>query len=195
MRDSAAIQESARSEDSHLKQRLSYWSLVATGIGSVIGSGWLFSAMYAAQTAGPASIIAWGIGGAVMLAVALVFAELGMVHPESGGLVRYPLYSNGRFAASIVGWSMWVTYVANPPTEASGVVQYASSYIPGLFEKDQLTFAGILVAIVLLACLLRVNSFGLQFFARTNNIEPGGKTSPPTPPIVPLCASGFTHSG
>src|SRR6195952_4055776 len=170
MRDSAAIQESARSEDSHLKQRLSYWSLVATGIGSVIGSGWLFSAMYAAQTAGPASIIAWGIGGAVMLAVALVFAELGMVHPESGGLVRYPLYSNGRFAASIVGWSMWVTYVANPPTEASGVVQYASSYIPGLFDHDQLTFAGILVAIALMAVFVLVNYFGVQFFARSNNI-------------------------
>src|SRR3978361_2457701 len=89
-------------EDAKFRKTLGFWSLLATGIGSVIGSGWLFSAMYAAQTAGPASIIAWVIGGAVMLAVALVFAELGMVHPESGGLVRYPLYSNGRFAASIV---------------------------------------------------------------------------------------------
>lgn len=195
MSTTAAERASATGEDRHLKQRLGYWSLVATGIGSVIGSGWLFSAMYAAQTAGPAALIAWVIGGVVMLAVALVFAELGMVHPESGGLVRYPLYSNGRLAASIVGWSMWVTYVANPPTEASGVVQYASSYIPGLFDDDQLTFAGILVAIALMAVFVVVNYFGVQLFARSNNVVTAVKIFIPTLAVVLLLASGFTHNG
>lgn len=187
--------DSIGSEDNHLRQRLGYWSLVATGIGSVIGSGWLFSAMYAAQTAGPAALIAWVIGGAVMLAVALVFAELGMVRPESGGLVRYPLYSNGRFAASIVGWSMWVTYVANPPTEASGVVQYASSYIPGLFANKQLTGFGILCAIGLMAIFVVVNYFGVQFFARSNNIVTAVKVCIPTLTVVMLLLSGFTGTG
>ncbi|MFC4242533.1 APC family permease [Gryllotalpicola reticulitermitis] len=193
--DSTSGASTPASEDSHLKQRLGYWSLVATGIGSVIGSGWLFSAMYAAQTAGPASLVAWVIGGAVMLAVALVFAELGMVHPESGGLVRYPLYSNGRFAASIVGWSMWVTYVANPPTEASGVVQYASSYIPGLFSHSQLTGFGIVIAVALMAVFVVVNYFGVQFFARSNNIVTAVKICIPTLTIVMLLLSGFTHTG
>lgn len=72
----------------------------------MIGSGWLFSSMYAAQAAGPAALISWVIGGVLMLLVALVFAELGMVRPESGGLVRYPLYSNGRLAATVVGFAM-----------------------------------------------------------------------------------------
>ncbi|GAA4178982.1 APC family permease [Gryllotalpicola koreensis] len=195
METASAVRESVQTEDSHLKQRLGYWSLVATGIGSVIGSGWLFSAMYAAQTAGPSALIAWVIGGAVMLAVALVFAELGMVHPESGGLVRYPLYSNGRFAASIVGWSMWVTYVANPPTEAAGVVQYASSYIPGLFRHSQLTFLGILIAVGLMAVFVVVNYFGVQFFARSNNIVTSVKIFIPVLTIVMLIASGFTGNG
>jgi len=195
MENPTTVQESTRTEDSHLKQRLGYWSLVATGIGSVIGSGWLFSAMYAAQTAGPASLIAWVIGGAVMLAVALVFAELGMVHPESGGLVRYPLYSNGRFAASIVGWSMWVTYVANPPTEAAGVVQYASSYIPGLFRHSQLTFLGIVIAVALMAVFVVINYFGVQFFARSNNIVTAVKIFIPLLTIAMLIASGFTGNG
>lgn len=195
METATAVRESVQTEDSHLKQRLGYWSLVATGIGSVIGSGWLFSAMYAAQAAGPASMIAWVIGGAVMLAVALVFAELGMVHPESGGLVRYPLYSNGRFAASIVGWSMWVTYVANPPTEAAGVVQYASSYLPGLYRHSELTFVGILIAIGLMAVFVVINYFGVQFFARSNNVVTAVKICIPLLCVVSLLASGFTHSG
>jgi amino acid transporter len=195
METAAAVQQSAHLEDSHLKQRLGYWSLVATGIGSVIGSGWLFSAMYAAQASGPASIIAWIIGGVVMLAVALVFAELGMVHPESGGLVRYPLYSNGRFAASIVGWSMWVTYVANPPTEAAGVVQYASSYLPGLYRHNQLTVVGILIAVGLMAVFVVINYFGVQFFARSNNVVTAVKICIPLLCVASLYISGFTHAG
>jgi amino acid transporter len=101
--------------------------LLAAGLGSVIGSGRLFASMYAAQGAGPAALVAWVVGGALMLMVALVFAELGMTKPESGGLVRYPMYSDGGLTAGIVGWAMWINYVGNPPTEASGVVQYAAS--------------------------------------------------------------------
>jgi amino acid transporter len=185
----------ARREDLNLKQSLGYWSLVATGVGSVIGSGWLFSAMYAAQAAGPASLIAWVIGGGLMLAIALVFAELGMVHPESGGLVRYPLYSNGRLAAGIVGWCMWVTYVGNPPTEAAGVVQYASSYIPGLFRGEQLTMIGIVVAIALMAVFVVINYFGVQLFARSNNVITAIKVLIPSLCVIALLISGFDHSG
>ncbi len=181
----------AARQDAKLHRSLGFWSLVATGLGSVIGSGWLFSAMYAAQAAGPASLIAWVIAGGLMLAIALVFAELGMVRPESGGLVRYPLYSNGRFAASIVGWSMWVTYVGNPPTEAAGVVQYASSYLPGVFDNGELTGPGVALAAALMAVFVVVNYFGVRLFAHTNNVMTVIKVFIPTTTIGLLIASGF----
>lgn len=179
------------STDALLHQRLGFWSLLAAGTGSVIGSGWLLASMYAAQSAGPASLIAWVIGGAVMLLVALVFAELGMAKPESGGLVRYPLYSNGRFTASIVGWSMWVCYVGNPPTEAAGVVQYASAYWHGVYSDGQLTGLGIVVAIALMLVFVLVNYFGVQLFARANNTVTAIKILVPTTTVVLLIASGF----
>jgi amino acid transporter len=99
--------------------------------------------VYAAQEAGPAALIAWVIAGALMLMIALVFAELGMVRPESGGLVRYPLYSNGRLAASIIGWAMWLSYVANPPSEASAVVQYASKWWNGVYDTEHSKLTGL----------------------------------------------------
>jgi amino acid transporter len=183
--------EPTQDEDAKFRKTLGFWSLVATGLGSVIGSGWLFSAMYAAQSAGPASLIAWVIGGVLMLTVALVFAELGIALPESGGLVRYPLYSNGRFAAGIVGWSMWVCYLGNPPTEAAGALQYASSYLPGIYEGEQLTGLGILLAIVLMAVFVGINYFGVQLFARTNNVVTAVKVLIPTVTVVLLIVSGF----
>src|ERR1700712_5997826 len=117
--------------DAGLQKALGFWSLLAAGLGSVIGSGWLCPSLYAAQAAGPAAMLAWVIGGALMLCVAMVFAELGMAKPESGGLVRYPMYSHCGLTAGIGGWAMGVSYVGNPPTEAAGGVQYAACYLPG----------------------------------------------------------------
>ncbi|TWP35544.1 APC family permease [Leekyejoonella antrihumi] len=182
-------------EDAKLRKSLGYWSLLAMGVGSVIGSGWLFSAMYAAQTAGPASLIAWVIGGALMLMIALVFAELGMVRPESGGLVRYPLYSNGKLAATVVGLAMWLSYVGNPPSEASGVVQYASAWLGGVYDTkaEKLTHWGILLAIVLMAGFVVLNYFGVRLFAESNNIVTAIKIIIPTITVILLIVSGFDH--
>lgn len=43
-------------EDRHLFRRLGFWQLTAISISGVIGSGWLLSAMFASQAAGPASM-------------------------------------------------------------------------------------------------------------------------------------------
>jgi amino acid transporter len=180
-------------QDKNLKRTLGFWSLLATGVGSVIGSGWLLAANAGANAAGPAVLIAWVIGGALMLMIALVFAELGMVRPESGGLVRYPLYSNGRLAATIVGWVMWISYIGNPPTEAAAVLQYADSYIDGIFSGDKLTPFGLFLAVCLMALFVVVNYFGVQWFAKTNNVVTAFKIIVPTVTVVLLVASGFGH--
>ncbi len=182
-------------QDALLHKGLGYWSLLATGVGSVIGSGWLFSSMYAAQAAGPASLIAWVIGGVLMLMIALVFAELGMVRPESGGLVRYPMYSNGKLAATVVGLAMWLSYVGNPPSEASGVVQYASSWLGGVYDlhTQQLTTWGILLSIGLMAVFVLLNYFGLRLFAKSNNTVTAIKITIPTITVILLIVSGFDH--
>ncbi|MCD2186858.1 APC family permease [Actinomycetospora soli] len=180
--------------DTGLRKDLGFWSLLAAGLGSVIGSGWLFSSLYAAQDAGPAAMLAWVIGGALMLCVALVFAELGMAKPESGGLVRYPMYSHGGLAAGIVGWANWVSYVGNPPTEAAGVVQYAAAYLPGVYEGEQLTGAGVALAVVLMAGFVALNWFGVRLFARSNTIITAIKILIPVTTVVLLVASGFDSS-
>jgi len=189
-----AATSTAYAQDVKLRKTLGFWSLLATGLGSVIGSGWLFASLYAAQDAGPAALVAWAVGGVLMLAVALVFAELGISHPESGGLVRYPLYSNGRLAASIVGWCFWISYLGNPPTEAAGVVQYAAVYLPGVYTDNKLTGLGVLLAIGLMALFVVVNYFGVALFAKTNNVITAIKILVPVSTVILLIASGFHRS-
>ena len=183
------------SDDRYLQRRLGFWSLTAIGVGSVIGSGWLFSAMYAAQAAGPSALISWLIGGAFMLALALATAELGMTVPESGGLSRYPLYSNGKFVAAVLGWCGMIGVIGVPALEAAGVIQYASSYIPSLFTDGSLTPLGIIAASVLLAVFTAVNYFGVKFFSRSNNIVTAFKVFTPAIALIALLISGFARIG
>jgi amino acid transporter len=67
-----------------LQRQIGRVALLFTGITGIIGSGWLFASLYAAQLAGPAAILSWLIGGGVALLLALVYAELGGMLPLAG---------------------------------------------------------------------------------------------------------------
>ncbi|MGC1184667.1 MAG: APC family permease, partial [Candidatus Dormiibacterota bacterium] len=56
--------------DRQLDRRMSVWQLFFLSMGGIIGSGWLFAALSAAATAGPAAIVSWVIGGVLVLLVA-----------------------------------------------------------------------------------------------------------------------------
>ncbi|MGH8216091.1 MAG: hypothetical protein ACREPZ_10415, partial [Rhodanobacteraceae bacterium] len=55
----------------HFKKQLSLTDLTFIGLGAVFGSGWLFSASYVADIAGPAGIVSWLVGGAAVLLLGL----------------------------------------------------------------------------------------------------------------------------
>ncbi|WDL97619.1 APC family permease [Alicyclobacillus sp. ALC3] len=181
-------------EDHLLKRRMGFWSLTAASLGGVIGSGWLLGAMYAAQSAGPASILSWVIGGVALGLVALGFIEMTRVRSISGGLVRYPQETNGSLVAAIIGWAIWLAYSANPPTEASGIIQYLSKLMPGLYNGTQLTASGILVAILIMIVFVVINYFGVHIFAKVNLVVTTLKFIVPTLTLIGLFASGFHAS-
>jgi amino acid transporter len=186
----------ARAEDRKLKRHLGFWQLTAIGFSGVIGSGWLLGAAAAAAEAGSASIITWLVGGAALLLIALVMVELGASRPESGGLVRYPFYSNGRLVATLIGWGIWVAYATNPPSEAAAMLQYASHYIDGIYDtgSGSLTGLGTLVAIGLMAIFVLLNWFSVQLFARVNVLLTVFKFVIPALTAILLLASGFDSS-
>ena len=72
---------------------------------SIIGSGWLFGALFAAQAVGGAAVIAWLIAGVVIIVLALCHAELGAMYPVSGGTARFPHFASAAWPASGSGSS------------------------------------------------------------------------------------------
>lgn len=156
----------------HYRRSLGTISLTAVGLGSIIGSGWLFGAERAARLAGPAAIVAWVIGAAVALAIALTYSELGSMFPKAGGMVRYGQYSHGSLAGYLAAWANWIAIVSVIPGEATASVQYMSSWHFGwahrLYGGEQLTTTGVALASVLLIGYFLLNWFAITLFAKTN---------------------------
>lgn len=159
--------------DTGLRRDVSRLSLLFTGVGAIIGSGWLFGALYASQIAGPAAIFSWVIGGIMVMFIGVVYAELGVMFPVSGGIIRYPHYAFGSFASYSSGWTSWIAAAAVTPIEVLATTQYADPYIPWLMNEEDgvfvLTGPGLLVSIALMAVYSVVNVMGVKLFARLNN--------------------------
>ncbi|HDR6289175.1 TPA: APC family permease [Bacillus cereus] len=180
-------------QEKYLKQKMGFWSLTALSLGGIIGSSWLFGAWQTAKLAGPAAIMSWIIGAVVITLIALVYAELGSIKPESGGLGRYPLYSHGKMLGTVTSFSIWLGYCATAPVESAGVIQYANQFWPGLYDssKEQLTTNGIFASILLMILFVVVNYFGVKLFAVTNTIVTTIKFVVPILTIVAFFMTGF----
>jgi amino acid transporter len=167
---------SPEDETSGLRRHVGPVALLFTGVGSIIGSGWLFGALNASILAGPAAILSWVIGGVMIMLIGLTYAELGTMFPVSGGVVRFPNYAFGAFASFMVGWITWLAVASVAPVEVEAALQYASNNIGGLTHipagsggNPVLTFPlGYAAAVALLAVFCWINLIGIRAFARAN---------------------------
>ena len=123
------LNNGAISDDKKLKKVLTSWDLYFLSLGAIIGSGWLFAESASAGTTGPAAIISWIIGGAIVLVITLVYAEIASMIPRSGLITRYGHYSHGGIAGLFFGWAYFAARVAAPALEAEAAITYAGSYI------------------------------------------------------------------
>src|ERR1700733_4812977 len=82
---------------------------------SIIGSGWLFGSLYAAQAVGGGAILDWIIAGIVVMILALVHAELGAMYPVSGGTARFPHFAFGSAAGYGFGFFAYLQAVTIAP--------------------------------------------------------------------------------
>ncbi|GAB3495865.1 APC family permease [Flexivirga lutea] len=182
-------------DDPHLKKEFGTLGLLFTAIGSIIGSGWLFSSLHASSLAGPAAILSWIVGTIMFLFIGLSYAELGVMMPRSGGVARYPHYAWGSFASYSFGWVTWLACAAVAAVEVSAVLTYATSYAGWLENSDgTLTPAGLVIAILMLGVFVLVNFFGVKWFARINNVLVWWKLFMIVLVIVAIMIASF-HSG
>ncbi|CAN5466433.1 APC family permease [soil metagenome] len=107
-----------------LARTLGLWGAVATGIGSIVGTGVFVSLGVAAGVAGPALLIALALAAGVAICNGLNSAQLAAVHPVSGGAYEYGYRLLNPTLGFTAGWSFMLAKAASAATAALGFGGY-----------------------------------------------------------------------
>lgn len=167
------------------KKSLNLLDLTFLGIGSIIGSGWLYAAQNSANTAGAYSWIAWLIGAFVIILIGMVYAELGAAMPRAGGFIRYPNYTHGSVVGFLIGFTAMLAYSSVVGIEVEAVRGYAQYWWPQLGASDgSPTLIGFAFQAFLLIVFLLLNFWSVNIFGKTNTIVTIFKFIVPTLVII-----------
>ncbi len=145
------VATTTRPADVGLKREMGLIGATWASETSIIGSGWLFGALFAAQAAGTAALLGWVIAGVIVIILALVHAELGAMYPVAGGTARFPHFAFGSIAGISFGFFSWLQAVTVAPIECFAVMTYGSYYWHGLFNATtgNVTTLGFVMTIIL----------------------------------------------
>ncbi|MGP9489127.1 amino acid permease [Glutamicibacter sp. AOP38-B1-38] len=88
-----------------LKRGLSTRHIRFIALGSAIGTGLFYGSAGAIQMAGPAVLLAYLVGGAVVFMVMRALGEMAVRNPVSGSFGSYASTYVGRFAGFATGWT------------------------------------------------------------------------------------------
>lgn len=133
----------AQEEGKHtLKRALGAWSLVALGVGAIIGTGiFVLTGQAAAKHAGPAVVISMIIAGVVALFAALCYSEFASSVPIAGSAYTYGYATLGEFVAWIIGWDLILEYAFGAATVAVGWSGYVVSFLADLGIQFPITLS------------------------------------------------------
>ena len=136
-------------------------------VGAVLGTGVLVLPAIAAETAGPASLIAWAALVALSVPMALTYAAMSRQRPDAGGFSDAIERAFGPRWGAVAGW----IFLAQVPTGYAVASLIAGTSAASAFGQGR--DAGFLLAALLLVIVFVVNALGLRVSATAQSIAVG----------------------
>ena len=159
--------------ESGMRKTLGLPSIVAIGVGAIIGAGiFVLTGTAAARYAGPGVMLSFVLGGFVCALVGLCYAELAAMLPVAGSTYSYTYATLGEIFAWMIGWDLVLEYAMGAATVAVGWSGYAVSLLKdiGITIPPALTTHVNLPAAAIVAVLTLLLLAGTKESARLNNI-------------------------
>ncbi len=126
--------EAAESEKG-LKRTLTAGSLVALGIGAIIGAGlFVRTAAAAAQNAGPSVTIGFIVAAVGCALAGLCYAELSSSIPIAGSAYTYSYATMGELIAWIIGWDLILEYAVGAATVGIAWSEYLNNLLVNVLD-------------------------------------------------------------
>jgi len=131
----AQLMAASKEGEKTLKRTLGVGSLIALGIGAIIGAGiFVRTAAAAGEHAGPAVTISFLIAAAGCALAGLCYAEFASMIPIAGSAYTYSYATMGEFIAWIIGWDLVLEYALGAATVAIGWSQYFNTFLETFFN-------------------------------------------------------------
>ncbi|MCU4742191.1 amino acid permease [Natronoglomus mannanivorans] len=149
--------------DQELARDLGFLEAYTLGLGTMIGAGIFVLPGIVAESAGPASMVSFVIGGIVALLAALSLSELATGMPKAGGSYYYVNHALGSFFGTIVGWGMWGGLMFATAFYMLGFGQY-------LLNQPSDALLVVLAALIMASLLVAINYRGVKETGSLQNV-------------------------
>ena len=117
---------------SNLKRTLTANSLIALGVGAIIGAGlFVRTAAASAEAAGPAVTLSFIVAAVGCAFAGLCYAEFAAMIPIAGSAYTYAYTTMGEFVAWVIGWALILEYALGAATVAISWSEYLNNLLGG----------------------------------------------------------------
>jgi len=121
-----------QASQSNLKRTLAAKSLIALGVGAIIGAGlFIRTAAASTQNAGPAVTLSFVIAAIGCAFAGLCYSEFAAMIPIAGSAYTYAYTTMGELVAWIIGWALVLEYALGAATVAIGWSEYLNNLLGG----------------------------------------------------------------
>jgi len=167
---------------SDLKRTLTARSLIALGIGAIIGAGlFVRTAAASGEAAGPSVILSFIVGAVGCCFAGLCYAEFAAMIPIAGSAYTYAYATMGEFVAWIIGWALILEYAMGAGTVAIAWSEYLNRLVGGSIPYEwchspmEVSSAGVhgifnFPALIIILAITAVLVKGIQESATVNSI-------------------------
>ncbi|WP_240374763.1 APC family permease [Bacillus piscicola] len=166
------------SEEKKLKKVLGRADALVLAFGAMIGWGWVvLSGDWVLEAGVLGAIIAFLIGGALVIFIGMVYSELAAAMPKAGGELVYTLRGIGPVASFIASWAIALGYISVVSFEAVALPNvlefifpdYKAGYMYTITNYD-VYFTWVAVGMVASVFVTAVNYIGVKFAASVQMI-------------------------
>ncbi len=126
-------------------------------LGGAIGVGLFLGSAGAIKTAGPALLLAYAIGGAILFFIMRALGEIAVEHPVAGSFSAYANNYIGPLAGYLTGWTYWFMWIVTCMAEVTAVGIYVNFWFPSVPQWMSALAAVVIMSIV---NLIAVKAFG-----------------------------------
>ena len=91
------------------------------GMGGAIGAGFLLGSGSAIHAAGPALLLGYALGGAILYLLMRALGEMALAYPSAGSFSAYATRFLGPRVGFVTGWSYWLATILVGTVEITAV--------------------------------------------------------------------------